>query len=641
MLSSISSGGGGGGGGGGGSGGASRPLLRTHISPRDRRGAGTPGASSSGGGGGTPTGASGAGAARLLSWHARRFLRRHARALTLLALAAVALRAALYAAAGAAAARAALASGFGDGDAPARVAHSTLQRASPYAYAAFFASEDFLPAIQVLLHSLSATSPAYPLVLGVVEGAVSGAALAAALRHATMPVEVQLWPRLPPPRGARQAARWGVNWTKLRLWQLEQYAKVLYLDADVLVLRNLDGAFEAPLGARASFLGTPDWGKWTRPGSAKMNGGVFLLAPSAARMARLTAFAAHTARYRSEEAEQGLFNAYFGAKACCLPHTFNAQKTLALHYPALFNLSDIKVLHFVGEKPWRQWGSAAALAAARARVPASERARRTAADEWDGAGDAYGGLHAMWQRAYLQLRSFDAWLTLIAVAPAAPGDASGDYVAPGGDGHGDADVAPAAPHALWPVPLRRRLSLAAAARAVAAGAMDTPYVGFVRRADEPPDWTAIDIGQSPSARKLYAWRVDPAPRGIAAAALAAHPALARRIDAGAPLLRAPAPPEDAMGTSDGGSSGRGAAGGGEGFYLRTHSLILHAPLLREFAEWARAESGGAALLLPRARGGGEDDVAEGEASDDDVAEVLLNAWVRMTSTVVVVVPAVV
>jgi hypothetical protein len=589
--------------------------------------------------------------------------------LTLLALAAVALRAALYAAAGAAAARAALAAGFSGGDAPARVAHSTLTRASPYAYAAFFASEDFLPAIQVLLHSLSATAPAYPLVLGVVEGAVSGAALAAALRHATMPVEVQLWPRLPPPRGARQAARWGVNWTKLRLWQLEQYAKVLYLDADVLVLRNLDDAFDAPLGARASFLGTPDWGKWTRPGSAKMNGGVFLLAPSAARMARLSAFAAHTARYRSQEAEQGLFNAYFGAKACCLPHTFNAQKTLSVHYPALFNLSAIRVLHFVGEKPWRQWGSAAALDAARAAVPAPERARRAAADEWDGEGDAYGSLHAMWQGVYLRLRDFGTWLTLVEAAAA---EAPGDDVAPGAsdDAFDDtganarvrisaaaaaaAAASSHAPHDLWPVPLRRAASLSAVARDVASGAVDTPYVGFVRQADEPPDWTRIDIGQSPSARKLYAWRVDAVPRGLAAAALdAARPALAarlaRRLRADAPLLR---PPDGASDASSGsGSSGSGSGIGSGGVYLRTRSLILHAPLLREWDEWARAEGGGAALLRPaeaaaRRAGKGDDDdgltddVAEEEAEAEALAELLLNAWVRLTGTVVVLVPSV-
>ena len=192
---------------------------------------------------------------------------------------------------------------------PATPGDALALRQPEYAYATFFGSEDFLPAVQVLLHTLAATRPAHPLVLCVVEGAVSRAALAAVLHRAPMRVEVQLWTPLLPPPGSTHAPRWALNWNKLRLWQLPGYSKVLYLDADMLVLRNMDSAFEARVDR---FLGTPDWGKWTRPGSAKMNGGVFLLQPSEDTFRRLVAFSRRTGRYRSLEAEQGLLNAYFG-----------------------------------------------------------------------------------------------------------------------------------------------------------------------------------------------------------------------------------------------------------------------------------------------------------------------------------------
>jgi hypothetical protein len=152
--------------------------------------------------------------------------------------------------------------------------------------------------------------------------------LAAALRHAAMPIEVQVWPAVPPPPAAKQAARWAINWTKLRLWQLERFRKVLYLDADVLVLQNLDEAFRNPLDPLSRHA---DWRRWnrTRRGSTKTGtGGAFLFEPSAARLASMASFASMTHKYRSEEAEQGLLNSFFGAKsAACRTYTMRKKRS--------------------------------------------------------------------------------------------------------------------------------------------------------------------------------------------------------------------------------------------------------------------------------------------------------------------------
>ena len=103
-----------------------------------------------------------------------------------------------------------------------------------------------------------------------------------------------------------------------------------------------------------------------------MNGGVFLFDPSEATFAELLEFATHTSKYRSREAEQGLLNAFFGPSGCCLSHAWNTQKTLSIHYPELFDLTAIRLLHFVGEKPWSSWASPAT----RALLPAEEQRRR-------------------------------------------------------------------------------------------------------------------------------------------------------------------------------------------------------------------------------------------------------------------------
>ena len=506
---------------------------------------------------------------------------------------------------------------------PARVVHSTLTGASPYAYAAFFASEDFLPAMQVLLHSLSATAPEYPLVLGVVEGLISPSVLAAALRHATMPIEVQVWPAVPPPPAAKQAARWAINWTKLRLWQLERFRKVLYLDADVLVLQNLDEVFRNPLDR---FLGTPDWGRWTRPGSTKMNGGVFLFEPSAARLASMASFASMTHKYRSEEAEQGLLNGFFGAQACCLPHVYNAQKTLAMHYPTLFNLSAIKVLHFTGEKPWREWGTAASRSKRRALVSPAQRLARAAADSWD--GNDYTAIHAHWHRAYFRARDFDSWLMLFE----SPVGGTGSTTVAGPTSPADvgrqatAAVMPEAAGIRWPVALHRFAPEQPPLAAAAASELHVlaPYAGFVRGDEEPPDWTAVDFGQTADARKMYAWRAHVASHSMAAAVALLYPEFSRSLRLG-PLpnvARSSPAVVDALSNHEFGVPLVGT----QPRYIRTSALIMHISMLRDFMAWAALHRGKFLTEEPP------------KAAAIVAEELLLNVWVVLTDATVIDVP---
>ena len=599
------------------------PLLRTHTSPRERA---APAVQPHAGGTRSSSGRLRGG----LSLARRYWRRRLLRALLLLGLALSAVRVA----------RSALRVRVLRADAdvaeigqepsaleaalslPARVVHSTLTGATPYAYAAFFASEDFLPAVQVLLHSLSATAPAYPLVLGVVEGRISPSVLAAALRHAAMPVEVQMWPAVPPPPAAKQSARWAINWTKLRLWQLERFRKVLYLDADVLVLQNLDEVFRTPLDR---FLGTPDWGRWTRPGSTKMHGGVFLYEPSAVQLASMASFASMTHKYRSEEAEQGLLNSFFGAKACCLPHVYNAQKTLVMHYPTLFDLSAIKVLHFTGEKPWREWGTAAGRSKRRALVSPAQRLARAAADSWD--GNDYTAVHARWHRAYFRARDFESWLVLYEVP--AGGTDNTTAVAPAEAADNRSVGAAAAPDAAgirWPVALH---SVAPSHPPLAAAAASdlharAPYAGFVRSDEEPPDWTAVDFGQTADARKMYTWRAHTASQPMAVVVASLYPELAGSLLLG-PLPNV-ARSSPAVVDELSNHEVFATIPGSQPRYIRTSALIMHVSMLRDFMAWAALHRGKFLTQEPP------------EAAATVAEELLLNVWVALTDATVIDVP---
>ncbi|XP_014229687.1 glycogenin-1 isoform X1 [Trichogramma pretiosum] len=142
----------------------------------------------------------------------------------------------------------------------------------------------------------------------------------------------------------------GITFTKLHCWKLTQYEKCVFLDADVLVIKNSDELFERDELSAAPDVGWPDC----------FNSGVFVYAPSDARFADLVAFANSHGSF--DGADQGLLNLYF--------HDW-AHKDIAKHLPFIYNMcsvamysyapayrqygENVKIVHFIGNtKPWLQ-----------------------------------------------------------------------------------------------------------------------------------------------------------------------------------------------------------------------------------------------------------------------------------------------
>ncbi|VDN13151.1 unnamed protein product [Dibothriocephalus latus] len=73
----------------------------------------------------------------------------------------------------------------------------------------------------------------------------------------------------------------GVTFTKLHCWRLTQYSKAVFLDADTLVIQNIDDLFE-----REEFSAAPDPG-WPDC----FNTGVFVFTPNLEQYRKLLQFA--------------------------------------------------------------------------------------------------------------------------------------------------------------------------------------------------------------------------------------------------------------------------------------------------------------------------------------------------------------
>ncbi|KAM3175482.1 hypothetical protein ACTXT7_008435 [Hymenolepis weldensis] len=140
----------------------------------------------------------------------------------------------------------------------------------------------------------------------------------------------------------------GVTFTKLHCWRLTQYTKCVFMDADTMVIQNIDDMFEGEEITAAPDPGWPDC----------FNSGVFVFTPSLDTYRALLDFALKEGSF--DGGDQGLLNAFFphwrvqGAKYR-LPYTDNCcTHSFYTYVPALKKFGwNVRVIHFIGQsKPW-------------------------------------------------------------------------------------------------------------------------------------------------------------------------------------------------------------------------------------------------------------------------------------------------
>ncbi|XP_041974786.1 glycogenin-2-like isoform X6 [Aricia agestis] len=142
----------------------------------------------------------------------------------------------------------------------------------------------------------------------------------------------------------------GITFTKLHCWNLTQYEKCVFLDADTLIVQNCDELFDREELSAAPDVGWPDC----------FNSGVFVFRPSAETFSNIIKFAQERGSF--DGGDQGLLNLYFSDWAHGdinkhLPFLYNVTSAAFYSYlPALKQYGrDLKIIHFIGaSKPWLQ-----------------------------------------------------------------------------------------------------------------------------------------------------------------------------------------------------------------------------------------------------------------------------------------------
>jgi lipopolysaccharide biosynthesis glycosyltransferase len=206
----------------------------------------------------------------------------------------------------------------------------------------------YAPGVEALGKSLEASGSTLPR-MAMVTPDIDGACRGALERQGWQTIDVD--PIRNPTSATEQLfPRFSAVFTKLRAWDLAEFDRIVLLDADTLVLQNVDDLFE-----RRAFAAGPDFFL-----PDHFNSGVMVLEPSRETFLRMTDSLAATASY--DGGDQGFLNTFFPdwyamPVAHRLPVGYNMPnfiyQFLRGHPSLRAGLErDVKILHYMVQKPW-------------------------------------------------------------------------------------------------------------------------------------------------------------------------------------------------------------------------------------------------------------------------------------------------
>lgn len=254
---------------------------------------------------------------------------------------------------------------------------------SAFAWVTLLTQPGYLPGVEALQQSLVQSGTSWPLEV-MVTPAINGETRA---RLQAIGCLVREIPEIgPAPELAHRYAnaRFADVWSKLAVWTLTEYARVAFLDADMLVVKNMDEVFELPLKAgfiaachacrcnpnqiesyplswqpaNCFYSGCEDAAMTVGPSTTAdnyFNAGFLLLTPDLALYnLMLTKIVAMVDIRTYVFAEQDFLNDLFHDRWLPLHYGYNALKTLALQHPKMWDMQRVKNIHYIIDKPWEK-----------------------------------------------------------------------------------------------------------------------------------------------------------------------------------------------------------------------------------------------------------------------------------------------
>ena len=266
---------------------------------------------------------------------------------------------------------------------------------SNYAYCTLITRSSYLTGVVILAHTLKKSGSAYPLIVLYTDTLPQSSIRALELEAPHSNLILHHVSALLPRDNIHVhliAERFADTWTKLRVFQLhelQQWDKLCYLDADMIILKNMDHVFAKRLPgndwiaanhACVCNLDKDAWApaEWTaencaysavqhpraltaptpvtpdaRPTWHLLNSGMFLFKPSTKLWDDMIEFF-NTTPLLSEFKfpDQDFLAEFFRDKWVSLGWQFNALKTMRYWHENIWRDDEVVCLHYIVDKPW-------------------------------------------------------------------------------------------------------------------------------------------------------------------------------------------------------------------------------------------------------------------------------------------------
>lgn len=262
------------------------------------------------------------------------------------------------------------------------------------AWVTLITKDSYLPGVIALVKSVQKTSSIYPFVVMYTNNVSEDSKNVLKLMNCELYETTPLYPR----DGVKTNlafSQFSEVWTKLRAWNIYGYDKLTYLDADMLVIKNMDQIFDylqpnEEMAASYACICNPrkfsHYPKHWNPSNCAhstckeyhqthcydssnnkthfdklkeesnyFNSGLFLFRPNHIRSQKIIdTFHNFNDLSSFLFADQDFLNYYWKGNWRPLPFIYNALKTMKLSHPDMWNYDQIKNIHFIIEKPWEK-----------------------------------------------------------------------------------------------------------------------------------------------------------------------------------------------------------------------------------------------------------------------------------------------
>ena len=226
---------------------------------------------------------------------------------------------------------------------------------SSHAYVTLLTTDSYLPGAETLIKSIQSMKSIFPIIC-LVTSNLSLATRACIKKLGVTLINIDfigIGGEIISSRND-QPSGWTAELTKINIWNLTNYQKIIYIDCDALVLENIDHLFEITKGQ--SFAAVPD----VFPPD-KFNAGVLVIEPNADIFIDMIEKTTILTSY--DGGDTGFLNAYFpnwynSPASCRLPYSYNAQRILYWFThdkcPGYWDIcKPIKIIHYSSSpKPW-------------------------------------------------------------------------------------------------------------------------------------------------------------------------------------------------------------------------------------------------------------------------------------------------